>query len=86
MQYRETVAKALCLLYCAFNALVAFPRLLANLPAGGGLSLALALRYSNAQPLLTCNIVTMVGRVPACPRTVRACLVSSCPAWRCRSR
>jgi len=85
VQYREAIAKALCLLYCAFNALVAFPRLLASLPAGGGLNLALQLRYSNAQPLLTCNIVTMVCGVPACRGAVRACVISGCPGWRRRS-
>ncbi len=60
--------KGICLLYCAFNGLVAFPRVLAGLPPGGGLSLALLLRYSNAQPLLTCNVVTMVRACRSSPR------------------
>lgn len=60
------------MLYCAFNALVAFPRMLASLPAGGGLNLAMQLRYCNAQPLLTCNLVTMVSCPPHGPQEMHA--------------
>jgi len=67
VRHREAAVKGICLLYCAFNGLVAFPRVLASLPPGAGLSLALLLRYSNAQPLLTCNVVTMVRARPLLP-------------------
>ena len=60
-EHRELAAKIVCLLYNVFNALVAFPRVLAGIAPGTGLcNAAWVLRYCNAQPLLTSNVVSMV--------------------------
>ena len=92
VEHRELAAKIVCLLYNTFNALVAFPRVLAGMAPGTGLcSAAWVLRYCNAQPLLTSNVVSMVilccAPAPPCCRDVArwllpmsACCCSSCSA------
>ncbi len=61
VEHREVMVKLLCFLYTVFNALVAFPRVLTAIQPGGGLcNVAWVLRYCNAQPLLTSNVVSMV--------------------------
>lgn len=61
VEHREVMAKLLCFLYTVFNALVAFPRVLTAIQPGGGLcNVAWVLRYCNAQPLMTSNVVSMV--------------------------
>ena len=63
MEHRELAAKIVCFLYNVFNALVAFPRVLSGIAPGTGLcNAAWVLRYCNAQPLLTSNVVSMVSR------------------------
>ncbi|KAK9840588.1 hypothetical protein WJX81_003208 [Elliptochloris bilobata] len=61
VEHREVTAKLLCVFYTTFNAMVAFPRVLTGIEPGSGLcNAAWVLRYCNAQPLLTSNVVSMV--------------------------
>lgn len=73
MEHRELAAKIVCVLYSAFNALVAFPRVLSGMAPGTGLcNAAWVLRYCNAQPLLTSNVVSMVS----CCSLSRRCIAT----------